>query len=314
MAEGWDYLALRLPSVLIIAINVAFRAYWVGVDQARWSMVSIVGLSLSNILFNYALIFGNLHAPQMGVAGAGLGSTLATCVGLLINAVFAWKLARANGFLEGLPDRASALAMVRISLPESVRQVLFSLGVVLMYVLVGQIGTQALAAFHVVISICLVAYMPHIGLAGAATTLVGEAIGREDLGDAKLWGWQVSWIGLITLLTIALATAAAGSQLLALFISDGQTAAIAGLPLLLALLAHVLDGYGKVLAAALIGAGATRLAMTRSLLPQWLVLLPLLALCSSLVAAMWVFVLATALTAMWLAWSWQREHWQGVRL
>ncbi|MGK0339789.1 MAG: Na+-driven multidrug efflux pump [Candidatus Azotimanducaceae bacterium] len=62
----------------------------------------------------------------------------------------------------------------------------------LLYVLVGQIGTQELAAFHVVVSIFLIAYIPHIGIGGAATTLVGEALGRNDARDAKVWGWQVS--------------------------------------------------------------------------------------------------------------------------
>ncbi len=205
--EGWEYLSTRIPSLLFIAINVAFRSYWIGVSLAKWSMISIVTLSLANILFNYILIFGNFGAPRLEVAGAGLGSTLAVLVGLLVNIGLAFKFALANGFLEGLPEQEQVKTMVKMSYPESLRQALFSVGVLLMYVLIGQIGTRELAGFHVVISICLIAYMPHIGIGGAAITLVGESLGRRDVRDAKIWGWQVSNVGLVVLLASGLAVA-----------------------------------------------------------------------------------------------------------
>jgi len=75
--QGVAYLSTRIPSLLFIGINVAFRSCWIGVSLAKWSMVSIITLSLANILFNYMLIFGNFGAPRMEVAGAGLGSTFA---------------------------------------------------------------------------------------------------------------------------------------------------------------------------------------------------------------------------------------------
>lgn len=314
--EGLAYLSTRMPSLFFIGINVAFRSYWIGVSLAKWSMVSIITLSLANILFNYMLIFGNFGAPQMGVAGAGLGSTLAVLVGLLVNVGFAFKYARKNGFLSGLPERQQIKTIVKVSYPESLRQVLFSLGVVLMYVLIGQIGTRELAAFHVIISICLIAYMPHIGIGGAATTLVGEALGRTDVGDAKTWGWQVSNVGLVVLTALGITVALFPKTLLGLFLVDEGTLVIAVLPLQIAVFAHILDGYSKVLGSALIGAGATKSAMQLTLLPQWLLLLPWLAssvfLGYGLKEAMGIFLLSSAVSALLFAYVWQRESWSKI--
>jgi MATE family multidrug resistance protein len=316
--EGLAYLSTRIPSLLFIGINVAFRSYWIGVSLAKWSMVSIVTLSLANILFNYMLIFGNFGAPRMEVAGAGLGSTLAVSVGLLINLGFAIKFAQKNGFLHGLPQTEQIITMVKISYPESLRQALFSVGVVLMYVLIGQIGTRELAAFHVVISICLITYMPHIGIGGAATTLVGEALGRKDIRDAKNWGWQVSNVGLIVLTCLGIGIAIFPQALLSLFLVDEGTLALAILPLQLAVFAHVLDGYGKVMGSALIGAGDTTAAMQLTLLPQWLLLLPLLSLSVfmgyGLKEAMGIFFLSTLISALLFAYIWQRERWSRIEL
>lgn len=316
--DGLAYLSTRMPSLLFIGINVAFRSYWIGVSLAKWSMVSIITLSLANILFNYMLIFGNFGAPQMGVAGAGLGSTLAVLVGLLVNTGFAFKYARKNGFLSGLPERQQIKTIVKLSYPESLRQAVFSLGVVLMYVLIGQIGTRELAAFHVIISICLIAYMPHIGIGGAATTLVGEALGRIDVGDAKAWGWQVSNVGLVVLTTLGIAVALFPKALLSLFLEDEATLVIAVLPLQIAVFAHMLDGYGKVLGSALIGAGATKSAMQLTLLPQWLLLLPWLAISVflgyGLKEAMWIFLLSSTTSALLFAYIWQREGWSRIEI
>ncbi len=315
---GWAYLATRLPSLVLIGVNVAFRAYWVGVSLAKWSMVSVVALSLANILFNYILIFGHFGAPAMGVAGAGLGSSLAVLVGLLVNVGFALRFAVANGFLRALPGSAQIRTMIRVSYPESFRQLLFSAGVVLMYVLIGQIGTRELAAFHVVISICLVAYMPHIGIGGAATTLVGEALGRRDLRDAKRWGWQVSNVALAVLAGLGLLVALFPRTLLSWFLVEEGTLALAIVPLQLSVFAHVLDGYTKVVASALIGAGATATAMRLTLLPQWMLMMPVLAASVftgyGLASAMAIFLLSTVVATLLFVVVWHRERWAGIQV
>ncbi|MEM7080789.1 MAG: MATE family efflux transporter, partial [Pseudomonadota bacterium] len=311
VAQGIAYLEPRLPSICIIAINVAFRSYWVGVDLAKFSMLSIVSLSLANILFNYMLIFGNWGAPRLDVAGAGLGSTLAVMVGLLINIGFALRSARSNGFLRGLPGGEDWRSMLRISYPESLRQLLFTVGVLVMYVLVGMLGTQSLAAFHVIISICLIAYMPHIGLGGAATTVVGEALGRDDEADARLWGWQVGNVTMVLLLGLALLIVGFPAWVLSAFLIDADTLQLAVVPLQLAVLAHVFDGYSKVMGSAFIGLGDTQTAMRLTLLPQWLLLLPALALMAwsgmGLTAAMGAFVVVTGAAAIAAIWLWARR-------
>lgn len=316
--QGLTYLFTRLPSLLLMSLTLTFRSYWVGVSLAKWSMVSIITLSVANVLFNYMLIFGNFGAPRMEVAGAGLGSTLAVMVGLLVNVGFALKFALKNGFLQGLPETKHIKTIVKVAYPESIRQTLFSVGVVLLYVLVGQIGTKELAAFHVVISICLIAYMPHIGIGGAATTLVGEALGRKDAQDAKAWGWQVSNVGLIMLTGLGLAVALFPQAILGLFFVDESTLTLAIIPLQLAVFAHMLDGYGKILGAALVGAGATKIAMQLTLLPQYLVLLSLLTISVllgyGLSEAMAIFLGSTAISALLFAYVWQREKWSSIEL
>ena len=318
VAEGLSYFESRVPSLLFIGANIAFRSYWVGVSLAKWSMVSIIVLSVANVVFNYLLIYGNFGLPRLEVFGAGLGSTLATMVGLFVNVGLASKFAIKNGFLRGLPERFEILTLLKISYPESLRQILFCLGVVVFYVLVGRIGTRELAAFHVVISICIVAYLPNIGFGGAAITLVGEALGRRDPEDAQLWGWFVSNLGLVVLGLLGVVIAVVPHLFLGVFLVDESTVHLAIVPLQIGVLAHVVEGYSKIVGSALLGAGATKTVLVWSSSLQWLFFLPMLGLAIQfgfgLVAAMNIFLIYAILSALVFAIHWYKGDWRSIQI
>ena len=46
---------------------------------------------LSNVVFNYILIFGKFGAPQLGIAGAAIGSSLAEMVSVIFFVIYTWK-------------------------------------------------------------------------------------------------------------------------------------------------------------------------------------------------------------------------------
>lgn len=305
---GGDYLDTRLPSLLFLALNLSFRAYWVGVSQAVWSMITILVLSVANVLFNYALIFGNFGAPALGVAGAGLGSTLAVALATLLNIVLAIWLARGCGFLQGLMPRHVLLDMLRVASPESLRQLLFTAGVALSYVIIGFMSTAELAAFYVMVNVSLLVYLPHMGFAGAATTLTGEALGAGQHGDIGHRGWTVSATGLVVMLGLAGLVWLNPHTVLELFSLQEAAVVWAVLPLQLIVLAHVLDGCSKIFAGAMIGIGATSKALYLTLWPQWLLLLPGLALAvyfgQGLEVAAWLFVGWGAITCLCFACAW----------
>ena len=55
-----------------------FRAFFVGTTQTKTLTLNSVVMVLSNVVFNYILIFSKFGAPQLGIAGAAIGSSLAT--------------------------------------------------------------------------------------------------------------------------------------------------------------------------------------------------------------------------------------------
>ena len=272
-----------------------------------------------NIFLNWVLIFGNLGAPELGVFGAGLATTISVFCGTLIYFVFAMRHATDKGFLSRLPSRKTLWQQFKLSLPSSMQQVFFSAGLVTLVWIVGQIGTQEVAAVNVLMTFHLSVLLPAFGIALAATTLVGNALGRGDVEDAARWGWDAAVLTAIYGVTIGLLLIPLARPILSVFLTNPETRELAHLPMVLWALAIGFDTMGMVLMNALIGAGDTRRSMWISFLAQWAFFLPLAYLTGPVLGfgllGIWILngVYRTG-QALVCAYQWKSRKWAGIEI
>ena len=73
-----QYLFYRFLGIPFFLISVSYRGFFFGISKTKIFMISGILTNLFNVIFNYILIYGSFGMPRMGLAGAGLGSTLAT--------------------------------------------------------------------------------------------------------------------------------------------------------------------------------------------------------------------------------------------
>ena len=86
--SAMSYVRWRLPGLIFAFVTTIFRAFYVGTTQTRTLTLNSVVMVLSNIIFNYILIFGKLGLPALGITGAAIGSSLAELVSLIFFAVY----------------------------------------------------------------------------------------------------------------------------------------------------------------------------------------------------------------------------------
>lgn len=227
-----------------------------------------------NIFLNWVLIFGHLGAPEMGVVGAGLATTISLYIGTGLYFFFALRHAHDKGFLNHMPSRSTLWQQFKLSLPSSLQQLFFSAGLVALIWIMSQIGTAEVAAVNVLMTFHITAILPAFGLALAATTLVGNALGRGDTEDAAMWGWNTALMAMIYGILLSVVLIPIAYPVLGVFLTNPETRQLAYLPMVLWALAVGFDTTGMVLMNALIGAGDTRRSMWISVIAQWGFFLP----------------------------------------
>lgn len=312
--QGVPYLRWRLLAITVVGCNFAFRGYWNAVDLSRLYMGTLIVMHSTNIFLNWVFIFGNLGAPALGTEGAGLASALATGIGLGVYLVLGFRHARSYGFLQRLPPRDQIFRLFTLSLPTGIQQLFFSTGFVVLFWIIGLVGTRELAAASVLVNLMLVALLPGLGLGLTASTLVGQALGRQQPEDAAQWGWDVTKVGAVLMGVLGLPLVVSPDPILGVFIHDPLTVDVARWPARIMGAFMALDAVNMVLMHALLGAGDARRVMMVSVGMQWLIFLPLAYLLGPVLGlgllAIWVWqglyrgLQAGIFTRFWLARRW----------
>jgi len=319
VALGIPYFRARLFAMAALGVNFAFRGYFNGVNMSKVYLRTLVVMHASNIALNWVLIFGHFGLPALGVAGAGIGSAVATFIGAGLYVVQAWKLARGNGFLHGLPDRATLVTMLRLSVPTGVQQFFFAAGLTAFFWILGRVGTSELAASNVLVQLMLIAILPGLGSGMAAASLVSQALGREDPADAMVWGWDVAKLACAAVGLLSLLGLIFPDLLLEPFLHDDATLALARLPLRVLAATMSLDTLGMVLMNALLGAGDNLRAMAVTMALQWVFFLPAAYLVGPVlgfgITGVWVaHVVYRVLQSSVFAAIWRSGSWAGIRV
>ncbi len=274
IGQGVPYFQARLWGILAVGMNFAFRGYWTGINRPGLYMRTLLIVHGCNVAISYVLIFGKLGMPQMGTLGAGIGTTVSLFIGSGIYVLLGWRHARQGGFLRRLPDLGAMAVMVRLAVPSAVQQFLFAAGFMVFFWIIGQVGTAELATATVLVNLVLVAVLPAIGLGLAATSLVGQALGRGDAADAGRWGWDVCRLAALLIGAIGLVGIALPDVLLSAFLHDPALLDLGRAPLILTGVLIAADAVGIVLLQALLGAGDAARMMVVAVTAQWIIGLP----------------------------------------
>ena len=83
-----SYVSWRLPGMVFTFCTAMFRAFYVGTTQTKTLTLTSIVMVLSNVVFNYILIFGKFGIPALGITGAAIGSSLAELVSLIFFIIY----------------------------------------------------------------------------------------------------------------------------------------------------------------------------------------------------------------------------------
>ena len=309
------------------AIVAAMSGFFTGLGNTKiviW--INLVGLLL-NVVLDYALIFGNLGAPAMGVAGAGYATAIATFGSVILGGwlIFNKKNEASFKILSDWKFKFSLLKQfLKYGLPSGLQWALEGLAFTTFLIIIGRYtnGEAALASSSIAVTIMMLSVLPTMGVAQAVLTLVGQNLGDKNPERAESATWGGVKISVIYMFFIALSFYLIPEFYISWFKND-QNAALwssvsALTPQLLKIVAlfTMFDSMYLNISFALKGAGDTRFVSVMALAVPWpLMVLPAYLIKDHPQAVMigWSFtaLYAVAIT-MILYWRFKQGKWKSM--
>ena len=85
-----EFLDWRIYGFFFSFINVMFRALYIGITRTKVLTINAVVMALTNVVLDYALIFGKFGLPEMGIKGAAIASVLAEASSILFFLIYTY--------------------------------------------------------------------------------------------------------------------------------------------------------------------------------------------------------------------------------
>lgn len=183
------YLLVNLLSVPFVCWLNVFKQFYDAVSDTKVPMYIFLGGNLLNIIGNYLLIFGVGGLPELGLLGAGISTALSRVLMLIVMVVifFSHKRYRiySEGYRKGQLNCKDFKRLNALGWPLAMQMGMETAAFSLMSVFVGWIGTTALAAHQIMLTISQVFYMVYYGMAAAVAVRVSYYHGQGDMQQLK---------------------------------------------------------------------------------------------------------------------------------
>ena len=181
-ADAQQYLRIAGFGMFPWLVAMVIKSYLAALERTQVVFWIAVLATVCNGLINYALIFGNWGAPEIGIQGAAIASVFTQLIGMLGVVVYAILVLPQHQLFVRFwrADWEMLMRVFRLGVPIGFTGLsetgLFTATAVMM----GWLGTVPLAAHGIALQCAGITFMLHLGISNVATIRAGNAFGRGD--------------------------------------------------------------------------------------------------------------------------------------
>ncbi len=179
------YYIVLLISLLFVLLFNAFKQFADGITDTVTPMAILLGGNVVNIFLNWILIYGKWGMPRMGLLGAGVATLTARVLMLLCFVVVFFVAKRyrpyVQGFKEAAVNRKDFAALNKMGMPVGLQMGMETASFSLSTIMVGWLGTVALAAHQVMLTVGQLGFMMYYGMAAAVAVRASNFHGQGDM-------------------------------------------------------------------------------------------------------------------------------------
>lgn len=172
-----------IVQMVAMTFNVVIRSH----GKTRSTMYFSVGMNLINVVLNYALIYGRLGAPQLGVAGAAIATVVSKCIACVAAGVYLFGFVMKGMSLR--PDwtrmKDSTRKILALGAPAAGEQISYTLSKIVVMAMVNGLGAVAANTYSYVNIVVGYVYLFSVAIGQGASIMVGWKAGQREVSSAK---------------------------------------------------------------------------------------------------------------------------------
>jgi len=222
-AKTIEFLHFRIVGLVFAFIIVIFRSFYVAITRTLWITLTAVIMASVNVVLAWLLIFGKFGFPAMGIAGAGLASTIAEAVAAVVFIIITVRQKDLKQFCLFKFQRPR-LSIIRKTLSISVfvmLQFFISLSAwFIFFLIIEKLGERSLAISNIIRAAYMMFMIPAIGFSITANTLVSNAIGAGRVDQVIPIIKKITRISIWVTLCIILVSTPLARPIIRVFTAD----------------------------------------------------------------------------------------------
>lgn len=200
-----EYMDWRIYGFFFSFINVIFRGLYVGITQTRILTTSAILTAITNIFFDYTLIFGHFGFSPMGITGAGISSVIAEAVtlGYLVwHTVYRTDMKRYGLFEFKKVELKTILSILNLSIFIMFQYFISISTWFMFFIFIERMGERPLAVTNIGRSLYILLMIPGSALSTTVNTLVSNLIGAGRKEEVLPFIKRI--VGIVLLLVVPL--------------------------------------------------------------------------------------------------------------
>ncbi len=269
--------ALNYGSLPLLAY-FALRRDLQAVNVVHPIMFALISANLVNIIGNWALIYGHLGFPAMGITSSGWSTAISRLYLMLVLLITFLRVEsrRGNGRWTGLLHlRLERMQELLVLGAPAASQIFLEIGAFgAATAMCARLGPMPLSGHEIALNCVAFAFMVPLGISSAAAVRVGQELGRGDFASARRAGWSAILLGIGFMAASGLVFVFANRILARAFSPDPEVIQVGAMLLMVGAAFELFDGLQVVATGALRGAGDTRTPMIANLVAYWVIGLP----------------------------------------
>jgi putative MATE family efflux protein len=178
-----QYIKIRSFALFTSVLTLAIQAFYMAIGKTWVVLIASLVIALSNIVLDYALIFGNFSFPEMGLEGAAWASTIADGLGTLFLVLFTLFTSYKSEYQLFKRLKVSWLSfkeLLNIGAPLMLQGLTALATWTVFFIWIEQIGSFELTVSQNIRSLYMFAFVPIWGFAGTTKTYISQYMGRRE--------------------------------------------------------------------------------------------------------------------------------------